>query len=132
MAIFRLIPAGDLQLNEAGDFVWLETGSPTYTRQRLAARFQFVLGEYFLDQRQGISYYRDVFVKNPDLDVLRSLFRRVILTTPDIVGIASYALSYDEAARAMTFNFVAIHASGEKVVVTPSDEDFIVALETSA
>lgn len=129
MAIFRIIPAGDLALDEDGDLVILE--DLAYLRQKLAVRFKFFLGEWFLDLREGVPYYRDVFVKNPNLDVIRSLFRRLILGTPGVIGLPRFELFYDEAARQASFAFQAQAKSGV-IEVTPDDDEFIVDLNEAA
>lgn len=126
MPIFRLIPAGDLELSSTGDIVW-STG-PDYIRQRLAARFQFFLGEYFLDTRQGIPYFRDVFVKFPNLELIRSIFRKVILTTPGVLQLDKFELDYNDSARQLTFTFSA-RVEGGTVTVNPGDQDFLVSFE---
>jgi hypothetical protein len=119
------IPAGDLAL-ENGTLVFCE-GSAFY-RQKLASRFKFFLGTWFLDKRQGIPYFRDVFVKNPDLDLIRSLFRRVILTTPGIKAIKRFSLVFDPSTRQCRFDFAATLIGGEAIVVKPEDRDFIIDL----
>jgi hypothetical protein len=119
------IPAGDLAL-ENGTLVFC-SGAAFY-RQKLAARFKFFLGEWFLDQRLGLPYYQNVFVKNPDLDLIRSLFRRVILTTPGIKSIKTFTLSFDPAARKLSFSFHALLVGDEAIVVRPQDRDFIIDL----
>ena len=78
MALIRTIPAGDLAI-ENGHFV-LARGVG-YVRQKLSVRFKFFLGEWFLDLREGVPYYRDVFTWNPNLPVIRALFRRVAIKT---------------------------------------------------
>ncbi|HYQ47149.1 MAG TPA: hypothetical protein VER11_34500 [Polyangiaceae bacterium] len=100
---------------------------PDAIRQKLSARFKFFLAEWFLDQRQGIPYYRDVFTKNPNLDVVRSLFKKVILGCPGVLSLASYSLSFDESARQLTFRFQAM-VTGGVVSVAPEDQDFILDL----
>lgn len=126
MAIFHLIPKGDIALTgPGGDFVWIE--GPPQIRQRLSVRFQFWLGEYFLDTRQGIPYRRDVFIKNPDIDVIDSLFRRVITTTPGVLAIVRFQLRYEPGERKLYFSFHAKVEGGE-VIVNEGDDDFIVSL----
>lgn len=123
MAILQTIPAGDIKLQN-GDFATV-SGSEL-ARQKLAARFKFFLGEWFLDQRQGLPYYRDVFKKNPDLGVIRSVFRRVVLDCPGIVGIRKFELKFDHSARELSFDFTAIATDGALISVAPSDRLFIV------
>lgn len=122
MPIIRVVPKGDLAL-ENGTLAFV--GGPRLVRQRLVSRFRFFSGEWFLDQRQGVPYFRDVLIKNPDLGVVRSLFRRLILSTPGVLGLDSYELHYDQRERRLTFSFEA-RVAGGVVSVTPDDNDFII------
>jgi hypothetical protein len=121
MAIIQVIPAGDLALS--GGNPVLQSG-PAHVRQKIASRFLWWLGEWFLDQRQGVPYYRDVFVKNPDLSVIRSVFRRVLLSTPGVLSVDEFDLIYEPADRTLAFAFHAT-VEGGVVIVTPDDRAFV-------
>jgi hypothetical protein len=122
MAVFQLIPAGDLALS-GGDFVWQE--GIEHTRQVIAARFRFFLGEWFLDLREGVPYYRDVLVKNPDREVVRSVFRNVLKTTPRVLEITRFDLRLDTTTRTLSFDFACQTEDGP-IAVSPTDDAFIV------
>jgi len=124
MAVIRTIPAGDLEL-VGGTVHWVE--GPEAVRQKLSARFKFFLNEWFLDLRQGVPYYRDVFVKEPNLDVIRSLFRRIVVECPGVLSIGRFQLVYDEPNRGLSFDFTA-KVTGGDLVVSPKDKDFILEL----
>lgn len=124
MAVLRTIPSGDLAL-VSGTIA--PVAGPVAIRQKLSARFKFFLGEWFLDLRQGVPYYRDVFTKDPNLDVIRSLFRKLILGTPGVLSLASFVINYDQASRSMTFAFQA-KVSGGVVIVAPTDRDFLLEI----
>lgn len=94
-----------------------------YVLQKIKIRFRFFLGEWFLDRRLGVDYFRSVFVKNPDLDRVRSLFRRVLMSTPGIVAVSRLALTLDAGARALSFAFTAFLTDGE---ITVDFGDFII------
>ena len=126
MAVMRVIPAGDLEL--IGGTVALIEGAGA-VRQKLASRFKFFLNEWFLDQRQGVPYYRDVFVKDPNLDVIRSLFRRIVVGCPGVLSITRFEVVYDEAGRGLSFDFAA-KVTGGDLVVSPKDRDFSLDLAT--
>ncbi len=133
MAVTRTIPAGDLAI-ENGDLVVLGKTPETrvqYMRQKIASRFKFFTGEWFLDQREGVPYYRDVFVKNPNLDLIRSLFLKLLRETPGVLDVPEFKVSFDAATRTGTFTFQAIVTDGE-VTVTAKDEDFILNLASAA
>lgn len=124
--ILRRVPVGDLALVN-GNFVFLQAG-PEYTRQRLAARLKFFLGEWFLDRRLGIPYYRHVFVKNPNLDVVRRIFTTVITRCPGVLALTNLELDYNPSARTLGVSFHATVEGGE-VRVNPGDPDFILDLQ---
>lgn len=78
--------------------VQLVTGADAIA-QRIAIRFKFWLGEWFLDTRQGVPYIERVLVANPDKSLIRTLFRRVIATTPGVKKVDELEVSLDRAAR---------------------------------
>ena len=124
MAVFRIIPVGDLDLKNGSPYY---IDGAAYIRQKLSVRFQFFLGEWFLNQLEGVPFYRDVFVYSPNIDVIASLFKRVILTCPGVLSLASYKMNFDSAARSASFSFQAI-VDGGVVTVLPEHQDFILGL----
>lgn len=76
----------------------LVTGSEMIA-QRIAIRFKFWFGEWFLDTREGVPYIEQVLVANPDLALIRSLFRRVIKTTPGVKAIQSLDMRWEKIDR---------------------------------
>lgn len=137
MPVYRIIPTGDLALSRdpdkravgiaslgaGGSLVVIE--GLEQVRQRLAARFKFFQGEWFLDTRQGIPYYRDVLVAQPDLPLIRSTFRRAILSTPGVLSLPRLTLSFDRTTRTLSVAFQAI-VNGGVIEVLPGDKDFLV------
>lgn len=92
--------------------------------QRLRVRLRFFQGEWFLDRRQGIPYYRDIFRKNPNLAVINSIFRQVILGTPGVGRILKINSQVDPAQRLLTFTFDAQLEDGS--IIRAIDEPFLV------
>ncbi len=128
MAIFRIIPAGDIAL-ENGRFVMLR-GAP-YVRQKLVSRFRFWIGEWFRDRREGVPYRQDVFVRNPDLEVIRNLFRRIVRSVVEVAAIRRLELVYTPATRRLACDFELQLVSGEVLIITPRDRQFIVTLQAA-
>lgn len=94
-------------------------------RLRLLARLQFFLGEWFLDTRQGMPYFQAVFIKNPELTLIQSIFRRAILSTPGVSSIIRLETRLDSANRRFIVDPLEIQlATGEVFRAQP--EDFIV------
>jgi hypothetical protein len=87
--------------------------------QQVRIRCLFFFEEWFLDLRQGIPYFRDVYVKAPNLDLVRSLFRAAILGTPRISTVPTIELTLDKSTRALTISFTATMDTGELLVFSP-------------
>jgi len=69
-------------------------------------------GEWFLDTRVGVPYYDSILIKNPDLVVIRSIFRNAILSTPGIANLDALTTAFDAASRKLTVEFTAIKEDG--------------------
>jgi hypothetical protein len=79
----------------------------TYVTQKLRQRLRFFLGEWFLDRRLGVPYFETIFVSNPDLALLSSLFRQTILQTRGVGSLNSVALRFDRKTRILFVSFQA-------------------------
>jgi hypothetical protein len=108
-----LTSAHDIDMSEGAQL----TGDLlTYVTQKLRQRLRFFLGEWFLDRRLGVPYFESVFVSNPDLALLSSLFRQTILQTRGVGSINSLVLRFDRKARMLFVSFQArLVDSQEKV-----------------
>lgn len=98
---------GDL-LIEGGDLV-LTTGRDAIL-QHLTIRLQFFLGEWEWDTRIGVPYFQDVLVKAPDLNVVRTLLRETITSTPGVTGLQNFELDLD--GRTLRLDFEASTTEG--------------------
>lgn len=123
MATFALGPDNDL-LMVSGRLARL-TDRAAEIVQRLAARFRFFLATWFLDRRLGVPYFQAIFIKNPDLGVIRQLFQSLILTTPGVVEVVSLALDHITTTRELRFDFTARVDTGQ-LVEGGSGKPFIV------
>lgn len=126
MAIYRVIPAGDIDLGPDRRGVLLR--GPEFVRTKLSQRLRFFLGEWFIDRRQGVPYFQDVFVKNPDLDVVRAIFRQVMVSIQEVSSIPMLDLTYDSGARRLAVSFDAHLVAGGVLQVRQPDPPFIIQL----
>ena len=101
--------AGDLFIDSTGQLVLVD-GSDAVA-QHLRGRLRIFLGEWFLDERIGFPYFRDVFIKNPNHASILSSLRRTITGTPGISGVDELTLSVN-AARQAVVSFRAQLADG--------------------
>lgn len=116
MAITRLIPAGDLDLTPSGDLLVI-SGSEE-VRQRIFLRLKFFKSEWFRDLREGMPYYQAVLVAAPNLELVRSVFRKAILGTPGVLALPELNLSIDSVARTLSVTFKAKTSNADIVVST--------------
>jgi len=95
--------------------------------QRLRTRYKFFLGEWFLDIRQGIPYFRDILVKNPDPSLIQSIFRKATLTTPGVLAIRKFGTALTEQARVRRLNIdpLELVVTGNKIFRAQPDEFII-------
>jgi len=119
MSIGRLIPSGDLDVS-TGSFQTL-TG-PEYAAQKIRQRLRLFLGEWFLDTTKGVPWFQSVLVKNPSLELIKSLFRNEILQVPGIISVKQTEALFDPAARTLALAYVAVYQTGatlQEVVSSP-------------
>lgn len=83
-------------------------------RQHLQIRYRFFLGEWFLDESEGVPYVRDVLKKNPNEAQVRALLTEVARTTPGVSQVASLELDLDVGLRELTATIdLEVDVSGE-------------------
>jgi len=87
--------------------------------QQLRLRLKFFLGEHFLDERQGIPFYREVFVKNPNLRLLRTIFAEAIRTTTGISSVDFIEVTIETATRTLNISFTATMDTGATLTYDP-------------
>ena len=121
----------DIALDEStGDLGWSRSSSglrqlsltapgAAAVRQKLVLRLGLGQGEYALDQRKGMPYFQQLFVKATGRRLAESVFRRAITTCPGVATLESFRLTVgtDRTAR---LSFVA-RALGDSVPVVVSD-----------
>jgi hypothetical protein len=100
------IPSGDLDLLD-GDLNLID--SADYACQKIKSRLKFFLAEWFLDSREGFPWFRDVFGKGQNLEVIRSDIRRTILSVAGITAVRKLELSLDSIKRALSVDFECLY-----------------------
>lgn len=97
----------------------------TAISQELKAKFQMFRGEHFLDKRLGIPYRRDVLKKNADMQVVRALYRSVLLKTQGVGSLPEFTMVRDTETRHLSVAFAAKLTNGEILRSQPAE--FIVS-----
>jgi len=98
-----------------GDLVMTNDSNPNGSNpvlQNVIQRLSFFYQEWFLDNTQGIPYYQQIFVKNPDVAKIDAIFTNVILSTPGITTLLEYSSRLDSTNRAFFVKFRCQSTSG--------------------
>lgn len=122
MATSLLMRDGDIAIETDGSSHWT-TDLATETAQRLQAKYGLWLGEWFLDLREGVPYYRDVLGRNRNLTVVQNVLRRVAATDPGIDSLPIFDVQLD-SGRMLSVNFTAVLTTGQ--VLSQTLEPFTV------
>jgi hypothetical protein len=100
----------DLKLNDDHDLDVTNYDLSTidtleYVAQKLRIKLKFFIAEWFLDTTKGMELFQIVFVKNPDFDLIASIFRNEIMSVPEVKSITEYAQEFDSKNRELTITF---------------------------
>lgn len=99
-----------------GNLQLVASNSIAECAQELNARLNFAQGEWFMDQRQGFPYLAAVLVKNPDVNVIATLYRSVFLATPGVAAVTSFLISFVGSVRKLTWSAQIQHQSGNYIL----------------
>lgn len=99
---------GDIMLTRGPtgdqDEITLVTGAEAVA-QHLTIRLRHFLGEWEMNTLEGIPFFRDIFVKAPDLSLVRDIFRQAIIGTPGVVSVEEISVNIDTATRTAAITF---------------------------
>ena len=118
--------ATNLALDDTGDIAIASDGTQRWTAslaeevaQRLESKYGLWLGEWFLDIREGVPYYRDILVRNPNMTVVRSVLRKVATDDPGVDDVPVFEVALDSRTRQLSVSFSATLISGEVITLNP-------------
>lgn len=102
----------DIALNSAGLPYFI--GGADEARQRIRVRFRFVRGEWYRDTRLGVPWFEVILVKQPNLTLVRSLFRQVVRSVRGVT-LQRMGETYDAASRTLSPSFAARFEDGSTI-----------------
>ena len=70
------------------------------------------LGEWFLDITHGVPYLDYILVKNPNIELARSIFKEQIMKIDDVDDVTSLEIYYNATERTMTVEYEASTSYG--------------------
>lgn len=109
MSDIKLDSNGDIDLST--NALQLTTGIDAIV-QHLKQRLRTFYGEWFRDRRIGVPYFEQILIKNPNPNVIDSIFKRAILDTPGIISLVTIDIDFEPTTRTMTLNFEAKSTAG--------------------
>ena len=117
MTIFdiALNPGHDIYLN--GTDIAITTESDALP-QKLKIRLQFLLEEWFLDNRAGLPYIQFIFEAGSSLEDINAIFRKEIKDTEGVTKINLLEFTPDIDARSMRVDFEVNDGIASSVEVT--------------
>ena len=88
---------------KAGDFLAIDNAERV--AQQIKIQLLTFLGEWFLDTTHGVPYLEYVLVKNPNIELIRQIFREQILSVDDVKSVESIDVDYDAQTRVMKLEY---------------------------
>jgi hypothetical protein len=90
-------------LRQNGDRYFIN--GDAWIAQKLAIHLQFFFGEWFLDTTQGVKWYQNILVKNPNTRDIQSILQAAIMEVPGVEAITDFNLIYDPKGRTLQLIF---------------------------
>ena len=95
-----LIKDGDLTVGEDGDITLTES-----IKQAAEIRLRWFFGEWRLGPYLGIDYFESVFVKSPDIPLIRGKIVDALSEINNVDGVKNVEISGDNRNRKATITF---------------------------
>jgi hypothetical protein len=84
----------------------------------IASRLSMFAGEWYLDTREGVPYFKIVSTR-PDMALLRSLYRRAVLAVPGVSDVTNVQLSFDGRTRGLSVVISCTLTDGDVITNVP-------------
>lgn len=111
MSAFR-ITAGDFDVSTGKLIV---VSGAEEKAQKIEAALDLARGEWFLDTREGLPLFESILGhKNPDLEIIKRIYRRAILSVEGIVDVQELTLTLNPD-RELDYSWVAIADDGQEI-----------------
>lgn len=103
----------DLDVSTVGLVLVEDTeDNPDAIAQEIAIALLFHRGEWPLNVLIGIPYMSQVFIKNPSLAAINTLYTRAIRSVPGVLEVPELSTEFDNTTRELTLDFKAKAQNG--------------------
>lgn len=89
-----------------------QSGGTQPILQDILQRLRFFLGEWFMDNTQGVPWFQQILIKNPDQSKIDLIFANIIMGTPGVTQLTAYSFSVESAKRILSVSFSCLTTSG--------------------
>lgn len=100
MADIKLNSGGDIEIGSSGDIALTES-----VIQAAKIRLRWFLDEWRFNPEAGLPYFEDVFVKNPNLDKIKSILRKELLAVDGILAVPEISIAVAKEDRTAVIRF---------------------------
>lgn len=76
-----------------------------FVSQKIENLLLFFKEEWFLDYEKGVPYFENVFTKNPDINLINTIFLREIKSISEVEEILNFETTYTSSTRTYTIDF---------------------------
>lgn len=110
---------GDIAVATDGTQRWTASIAEE-TSQRLRNKYQLFLGEWFLDTREGVPYYREVLGKKPiNMPAVTAMLRKIATDDPAVESILEFTAEFDGPTRKLTVTIMVQLITGDVLDLEP-------------
>lgn len=95
--------SGDLLITPEGD-IKLENS----VAQKIKIRLRWFEGEWRWDEEEGLPYYGELLIKNPDTDYFESVIREKIFEVDEVTDVKDVQVLVDSKTRSAVIKFTAL------------------------
>jgi hypothetical protein len=108
----------DVLLDDAGDLAFEDQDFPMGVSfpQAVNIELKTIKGEWFLDTDRGIDYFNFIFVKEPILPLVRSMFRAKIVSVPGCGELERFSMQFNKITRRLTVGWATTQDASELVL----------------
>jgi hypothetical protein len=75
-----------------------------YVSQKIENKLRFLKGEWFLNVDLGVPYFETIFKKNPDINLINTIFIREIRSIEEVIEIIKFETDYDSSLRSFSID----------------------------
>ena len=100
MIDFTLEGNGDLRITEEGDIEITDS-----INQAVLIRLRWIYGEWRLNPDYGLTWFEDIFVKNPDFDHIKDIIKDEIEQVQGVDSAKVDTVEYDRRLRTLRVKY---------------------------